>query len=102
VINKYQFTDPVSETVVTVALEGKTVDSISELVYEGKDKNLVQEIQSILSQSAGIYGHLIGKRTSLLDLSIAMKKPELEFYSPKLIEGEIPASGSKLPKGVQS
>jgi hypothetical protein len=98
---KYELTDPLTEKTATITLTGETSDSVSELLYEG-DKDLVQQIQGIVPFLAGIYGHLIGERTSVLDLSSALTSQSIEVYSPRLIEGEVPSERLRLPNGVQT
>lgn len=99
---KYQLTDPITEKAATIAIEGETGDSVGELSYEG-DKALIKDIQGIIPFLGGIYGHLIGTRTSIIDLNFALTtSPQIEDYSPKLIEGKVPQERSRPPEGVQT
>lgn len=90
---KYKLIHPVDGEVVIVSMKAKTADSVEKLLYEGKNE-AVQEVQRVISQSAGIYGHLLGEKTSVLDLDVAMRSDNLAVYSPNLIEGEIPKERS--------
>ena len=49
---------------------------------------MLDEIRENLSNSYGAYGHFIGYACTPIDLNSAMFSPQMQGYSPELIEGE--------------
>lgn len=49
----------------------------------------------------GVYGHLITRSTTPLDLAAAMQSPTMQGYKPELIEGaELVQAYNGLPEGA--
>jgi hypothetical protein len=97
----YSLTDPITERSLVVSLDAPAADSVVPIVYEGEEE-LVREVKAIISQAAGIYGHLLGEKTSPLDVDLAMRSnPLLTVYSPHR-SGKINQERATIPPGAQS
>lgn len=99
---KYRLTDPITEATVAIAIQTQTVDSVHPIIYQSDNALFVERIKTTVALSTGIYGHLIGEKTTILDLVTAMRSPALELYNPTLIAGQVPQEQPNLVSGTQT
>lgn len=84
---RYKLNDNFDGTEAIVSLDARDPNEYAEIEYSG-DKELTDTVRSWLSSAAGAFGHLIGERTTAIDLDAALKGTEAERFNPQLIEGE--------------
>jgi hypothetical protein len=82
---RYELTTPDRETVFVV-LDTDDPDGFADLVYEGRETQ-VYYVRENLRQCYGLGGHLIGRRTTPVDLDIALKSKPMAGYGAKLLLG---------------
>lgn len=81
---KYKLSKASDEVIITLRTDDP--DKSVKIEYVG-DKDLVEVVSDWLRHESGLYGHLIGDRTTPIDLDAVMRSPDAEQYSPEIIEG---------------
>lgn len=85
---------------VTVSLDVSSRDETA-LIYCQGDEDAVSLVYPDIKASYGAFGHLLGERTTAIDLSAAMHKDPLLQYQPQLTSGEelVASYEVELPEG---
>ncbi len=98
---KYQLS--IKNKSVEVSLKTKYPDEKVRIRYSG-DRDAIAVVKDWLEDASGLYGHLIGTRTTPVDLDAAMRSDDAAGFSPSLVEGaEVLVGYSlKIPKGAQT
>ena len=85
---------------VIVSLNSAHSDQLSKVAYQGAEAKAVRRV---LYPSVGLLGHMIGDRTTPIDLARAMKTPKMQQFEPQLLQGaELLTSVPRIPPGAKS
>lgn len=82
----YRLTNAVGSEVI-VSLASKEPDTRSHIEYQGEEL-VIPLVRSWLEHEFGIFGHLIGRSTTPIDLSHAMSSASARQFNPVIIEGQ--------------
>lgn len=80
----YQIKLPIGT--VIISLEVDDPNTPVALNYSGEPQAIAL-VQEVLQSSCGLYGHLIGDRTTAIDLDAAINSQAMNQFQPDLIEG---------------
>lgn len=86
---------------ITASIAVNSPHETAEIIYSG-DEFLAQQVKEVLSLSIGAFGHLIGSKTTAIDLDAALKSDRFKEYKVQLIEGEdlVKSYDPGIPEGA--
>jgi hypothetical protein len=93
--------------VAIAALNANTAGAI-QYSYLGEpvlSRSRIREVSETLERCHGAFGHIIGQATSPIDLHAAMRSPQMQKFSPVMVEGEEflrDGYDPKIPKGART